>query len=65
MPVIKQNNLQIQNRQRDLDSLRTKNEALEAQIREMQEKNKKELEELQVNMVPCGHRVHTWPHSQS
>uniref|UniRef100_A0A3Q2QI52 Zgc:172323 n=1 Tax=Fundulus heteroclitus TaxID=8078 RepID=A0A3Q2QI52_FUNHE len=37
----------IQSKERDLDSLRTRNEALEAQIREAQEKYKKELEELQ------------------
>ncbi|KAM9724062.1 desmin [Menidia menidia] len=40
----------IQNKERDLDSMRTKNEALEAQIREMQEKYKKELEDLQARI---------------
>ncbi|XP_030641009.1 glial fibrillary acidic protein [Chanos chanos] len=40
----------IQSKERDLESLRTKNEALEAQIREAQEKYKKELEELQARM---------------
>ncbi|ROJ29272.1 Desmin [Anabarilius grahami] len=40
----------IQNKQRDLDSLNTKNEALEAQIRETQEKYRKELEELQARI---------------
>uniref|UniRef100_A0A8C1L529 Zgc:172323 n=1 Tax=Cyprinus carpio TaxID=7962 RepID=A0A8C1L529_CYPCA len=34
----------------DLDSLKTKNEALEAQIRETQEKYRKELEELQARI---------------
>ncbi|KAM3614496.1 uncharacterized protein V6R79_015443 [Siganus canaliculatus] len=40
----------IQSKERDLDALRTRNEALEAQIREMQEKYKKELEELQARI---------------
>uniref|UniRef100_A0A9J7YUH8 Zgc:172323 n=1 Tax=Cyprinus carpio carpio TaxID=630221 RepID=A0A9J7YUH8_CYPCA len=40
----------IQNKERDLDSLKTKNEALEAQIRETQEKYRKELEELQARI---------------
>ncbi|XP_035985492.1 desmin isoform X2 [Fundulus heteroclitus] len=40
----------IQSKERDLDSLRTRNEALEAQIREAQEKYKKELEELQARI---------------
>lgn len=40
--------LQIQSKGSELDSLRTRNEALEAQIREMQEKYRKELEDLQV-----------------
>lgn len=54
--------LQIQSKERDLDSLRTRNEALEAQIRETQDKYKKELEELQVNVDSCAPRVRTWPH---
>uniref|UniRef100_A0A4W6E6H2 Zgc:172323 n=1 Tax=Lates calcarifer TaxID=8187 RepID=A0A4W6E6H2_LATCA len=40
----------IQSKERDLDVLRTRNDALEAQIREMQEKYKKELEDLQVRI---------------
>ncbi|XP_059196283.1 desmin [Centropristis striata] len=40
----------IQGKDRDLDSLRSKNEALEAQIREAQERHKKELEELQARI---------------
>ncbi|KAK1895067.1 Vimentin [Dissostichus eleginoides] len=40
----------IQNKDRELDSLRTKNEALEAKIRETQEKYKKELEDLQARI---------------
>uniref|UniRef100_A0A8C1V0E7 Zgc:172323 n=1 Tax=Cyprinus carpio TaxID=7962 RepID=A0A8C1V0E7_CYPCA len=40
----------IQNKERDLDSLKTKNEALEAQIHETQEKYRKELEELQARI---------------
>ncbi|XP_062421665.1 glial fibrillary acidic protein isoform X2 [Pungitius pungitius] len=36
----------IQSKNRDLDALRSKNEALEAQIREAQEKYKKEVEDL-------------------
>ncbi|KAI4810842.1 hypothetical protein KUCAC02_013770 [Chaenocephalus aceratus] len=40
----------IQNKDRDLDSLRTKNEALEFKIRETQEKYKKELEDLQARI---------------
>uniref|UniRef100_A0AAY4AI34 IF rod domain-containing protein n=1 Tax=Denticeps clupeoides TaxID=299321 RepID=A0AAY4AI34_9TELE len=36
----------IQNKERDMDALQTRNEALEAQIREAQEKYKKELEDL-------------------
>ncbi|XP_007566893.2 keratin, type II cytoskeletal 8 [Poecilia formosa] len=40
----------IQNKERGLDSLRTKNEALEARIRETLEKHKKELEELQARI---------------
>uniref|UniRef100_A0A672KBC8 Desmin-like n=2 Tax=Sinocyclocheilus grahami TaxID=75366 RepID=A0A672KBC8_SINGR len=48
----------IQNKERDLDSLKTKNEALEAQIRETQEKYRKELEELQVrNQVTYNHAL--------
>lgn len=53
---------QIQSKERDLDSLRTRNEALEAQIRETQEKYKKELEELQVNADSWSPRMHTWSH---
>ncbi|PWA32333.1 hypothetical protein CCH79_00012024 [Gambusia affinis] len=52
----------IQNKERGLDSLRTKNEALEARIRETLEKHKKELEELQVNSGSCGPRVDTGSH---
>ncbi|XP_043974080.1 keratin, type II cytoskeletal 8 [Gambusia affinis] len=40
----------IQNKERGLDSLRTKNEALEVRIRETLEKHKKELEELQARI---------------
>uniref|UniRef100_A0A3Q3EPR5 Zgc:172323 n=1 Tax=Kryptolebias marmoratus TaxID=37003 RepID=A0A3Q3EPR5_KRYMA len=40
----------IQSKERDLDSLRTRNEALEAQIREREEKYKKELEDLQARI---------------
>ncbi|XP_070768665.1 glial fibrillary acidic protein [Enoplosus armatus] len=40
----------IQNKERDLDSLRTRNEALEAQIREMQERYRKEQEDLQARI---------------
>ncbi|CAM4702350.1 unnamed protein product [Leuciscus chuanchicus] len=40
----------IQNKERDFDSLKTKNEALEAQIRETQEKYRKELEEFQARI---------------
>ncbi|XP_070692102.1 desmin [Pempheris klunzingeri] len=40
----------IQSKERDLDALRTRNEGLEAQIREMQEKYKKELEDLQARI---------------
>ncbi|XP_041844397.1 glial fibrillary acidic protein [Melanotaenia boesemani] len=40
----------IQSKERDMDSLRTRNEALEAQIREMQEKYRKELEDLQARI---------------
>ncbi|KAK2910601.1 glial fibrillary acidic protein isoform X1 [Channa argus] len=40
----------IQNKERDLDSLRTRNEALEAQIRETKEKYRKELEDLQARI---------------
>ncbi|XP_026140922.1 glial fibrillary acidic protein-like [Carassius auratus] len=40
----------IQNKERDLDSMKTKNEALEAQIRETQEKYRKDLEELQARI---------------
>lgn len=39
--------------------MRTRNEALEAQIRETQEKYRKELEDLQVNVGSCFPRVHT------
>lgn len=52
---------QIQSKERDLGSLRTKNEALEAKIREMQEKYKKELEDLQVRLVRgSGEWVREW-----
>nr|XP_046254892.1 glial fibrillary acidic protein [Scatophagus argus] len=40
----------IQSKERDLDVLRTRNEALEAQIRETQEKYRKELEDLQARI---------------
>ncbi|XP_068586170.1 desmin [Cebidichthys violaceus] len=40
----------IQSKDRDLDALRSKNEALEAKIREAQEKYKKELEDLQARI---------------
>ncbi|XP_077950251.1 desmin isoform X2 [Gasterosteus aculeatus] len=40
----------IQSKDRDLDSLRSRNEALEAQIREAQEKYKIELEDLQARI---------------
>ncbi|XP_061572128.1 desmin isoform X1 [Cololabis saira] len=40
----------IQTKQMDLDGLRTRNEALEAQIREMQEKYKKELLDLEARI---------------
>ncbi|XP_044064598.1 desmin isoform X2 [Siniperca chuatsi] len=40
----------IQSKERDLDALRTRNEALEAQIRERQEKYRKELEDLQARI---------------
>ncbi|KAK5892795.1 hypothetical protein CesoFtcFv8_013147 [Champsocephalus esox] len=42
--------MDIQNKDRELDSLRTKNEALEFKIRETQEKYKKELEDLQARI---------------
>ncbi|CAK6970044.1 vimentin [Scomber scombrus] len=40
----------IQNKERELESMRTKNEALEARILEMKEKYKKELEDLQARI---------------
>lgn len=40
--------LQIQNKQRELDILNTRNEALQAQIREAQERHRKEEEDLHV-----------------
>nr|XP_055066435.1 glial fibrillary acidic protein isoform X1 [Misgurnus anguillicaudatus] len=40
----------IQNKEQDLESLKIKNEALEAKIRETQEKYKKELQELQARI---------------
>uniref|UniRef100_A0A668RDZ0 IF rod domain-containing protein n=1 Tax=Oreochromis aureus TaxID=47969 RepID=A0A668RDZ0_OREAU len=40
----------IQSKERDLDALRTRNEALEAKIRETQEKYRKELEDLQARI---------------
>ncbi|XP_068426699.1 desmin [Clinocottus analis] len=40
----------IQSKDRDLDAMRSKNEALEAKIRETQEKYKKELEDLQARI---------------
>ncbi|XP_069558175.1 vimentin [Brachyistius frenatus] len=42
--------MDIQNKERGLDTLRTKNEALEVQIRETQEKYRKELEDLQARI---------------
>ncbi|XP_026228630.1 filament_head and Filament domain-containing protein [Anabas testudineus] len=47
----------IQSKERDLDSLRTRNEALEAQIRETQDKYKKELEELQARIEALQHEL--------
>ena len=41
--------LKIQSKEHDLDALRTRNEALEAQIQEKQLKYRKELEDLQVS----------------
>lgn len=43
--------MKILNKERGLEALKTKNEALEAQIREAQEKYKKELEDLQVSTL--------------
>ncbi|CAL8287088.1 unnamed protein product [Merluccius merluccius] len=40
----------IQNKERDLDSMKTKNDGLEAQIRDTQERHRKELEELQARI---------------
>ncbi|XP_062322280.1 desmin [Osmerus eperlanus] len=40
----------IQNKERDMESLRTKGDALEAQIRETQERHKKELEDMQARI---------------
>ncbi|XP_061076203.1 desmin [Conger conger] len=40
----------LQNKDRELDGLKTRNETLEAQIRERQEKYKKELEELEAKI---------------
>ncbi|NP_001107899.1 uncharacterized protein LOC564165 [Danio rerio] len=40
----------IQNKERDMDSMNTKNEALEAQIRDTQDKYRKELEDLQARI---------------
>uniref|UniRef100_A0A8D3A8B3 Zgc:172323 n=1 Tax=Scophthalmus maximus TaxID=52904 RepID=A0A8D3A8B3_SCOMX len=40
----------IQNKERDLDGMRTRNEALEAQIQETQETYRKELEDLQARI---------------
>ncbi|KAL4657451.1 desmin-like [Arapaima gigas] len=40
----------IQNKERDLEALKYKKEALEAQIRTVQERHKKELEELQAKI---------------
>ncbi|XP_065155139.1 desmin isoform X2 [Paramisgurnus dabryanus] len=40
----------IQNKEQDLESLKIKNEALEAKIRETQEKYKKEIQELQARI---------------
>ncbi|XP_042346115.1 desmin [Plectropomus leopardus] len=40
----------IQSKDRDLDSLKSRNEALEAHIREAQERHKKELEDLQARI---------------
>uniref|UniRef100_A0A8C6MHS8 Zgc:172323 n=1 Tax=Nothobranchius furzeri TaxID=105023 RepID=A0A8C6MHS8_NOTFU len=40
----------IQSKERDLDATRTRNEALEAQIRERDEKYRKELEDLQARI---------------
>ena len=42
--------MKILNKERGLEALKTKNEALEAQVREAQEKYKRELEDLQVSM---------------
>jgi len=44
--------LQIQNKQRELDVLKNRNEALLLQIKEAQEKHKIEEEELQVKTHP-------------
>ena len=40
--------MKILNKERDLDSMKTKNDGLEAQIHDAQDRYKKELEELQV-----------------
>lgn len=42
--------LQIKGKETELDSLKNKNTLLEAQIKETQEKNKLEIEELQVGI---------------
>lgn len=53
---------QIQNKQRELDALKNRNEALLLQMKEAQERYKKEEEELQVKPRPlqCRENMSHW-----
>ncbi|XP_056458914.1 desmin [Gadus chalcogrammus] len=47
----------ILNKERDLDSMKTKNDGLEAQIHDAQDRYKKELEELQARIEALQHEL--------
>ncbi len=51
--------VQILNKERELDALKTRNEYLEAQIRDAVEKYKKKEEDLQVTDMIC-HCIYTY-----
>lgn len=48
--------LQVQNKQRELEALKNRNEALLLQIKEAQEKHRQEEEELLVKTRPLQHK---------
>ena len=57
--------MQILNKERELDAVKTRNEYLLAQIRDTVEKHKKEEEDLQVTVICYCSYLHSLYHSHS